>query len=151
MAMELQAEAERKKRAQILESEGIRQSNINVAEGKKQQAILQSEGQYEETVNRAKGAAQAIRARAIATAEGLNKISSALQSNLGKDAASLHLAEQYVAAFSKLAKESTTLLLPSNTSDPASMVASAMSIYKKVGTSGGGSTQGGQDIDSVSD
>lgn len=36
-AMELQAEAERRKRASILESEGMRQSKINVAEADKQQ------------------------------------------------------------------------------------------------------------------
>eukprot|EP00958_Prasinococcus_capsulatus_P016505 scaffold1827_cov421-Prasinococcus_capsulatus_cf.AAC.19 len=137
MAMELQAEAERKKRAQILESEGVRQSNINVAEGQKQQAILQSEGKYEEAVNRARGEAEAIRERAKATAEGLNRISSALQADLGKDAASLHLAEQYVAAFAKVAKESTTLLLPSSASDPATMVASAMSVYSRIRPSGG--------------
>lgn len=35
--MELQAEAERRKRASILESEGQRQAVINVAEGEKQQ------------------------------------------------------------------------------------------------------------------
>lgn len=35
--MELQAEAERRKRASILESEGQRQAKINVAEADKQQ------------------------------------------------------------------------------------------------------------------
>jgi len=34
--MELQAEAERRKRAQILESEGTSQAKINVAEARKQ-------------------------------------------------------------------------------------------------------------------
>ena len=42
----MQVEAERKKRAAILESEGIRESEINVAQGKKQAAILASEGQF---------------------------------------------------------------------------------------------------------
>ena len=41
-AMQMQVEAERKKRAAILESEGIRAADINVAEGKKQARILQS-------------------------------------------------------------------------------------------------------------
>ena len=41
----MQVEAERKKRAAILESEGIRESEINVAQGKKAAAILASEGQ----------------------------------------------------------------------------------------------------------
>lgn len=41
--MELQAEAERRKRASILESEGQRQARINVAEAHKQSVILASE------------------------------------------------------------------------------------------------------------
>ena len=41
-AMQMQVEAERKKRAAILESEGIKTAEINVAEGKKQAQILQS-------------------------------------------------------------------------------------------------------------
>lgn len=41
-AMQMQVEAERKKRAAILESEGIREADINVAEGKRQSRILAS-------------------------------------------------------------------------------------------------------------
>ena len=51
-----QAEAERKKRAQILESEGQRQSKINVAEGEKAQVILTSEAAKQDAINRAMGA-----------------------------------------------------------------------------------------------
>ena len=40
--MQLQVEAERKKRAAILESEGIREADINIAEGKRQARILGS-------------------------------------------------------------------------------------------------------------
>ena len=41
-AMQMQVEAERKKRAAILESEGIKAAEINIAEGKKQSRILAS-------------------------------------------------------------------------------------------------------------
>lgn len=41
-AMQMQVEAERKKRATILESEGIREAEINVAEGKRLARILAS-------------------------------------------------------------------------------------------------------------
>lgn len=41
-AMQMQVEAERKKRAAILESEGIREADINVAEGKRRARILAS-------------------------------------------------------------------------------------------------------------
>lgn len=40
--MQMQVEAERKKRAAILDSEGIREAHINVAEGKRQSTILAS-------------------------------------------------------------------------------------------------------------
>lgn len=41
-AMQMQVEAERRKRAAILESEGVRAAEINVAEGKRQSRILAS-------------------------------------------------------------------------------------------------------------
>jgi regulator of protease activity HflC (stomatin/prohibitin superfamily) len=44
-ALEKQMRAEREKRAAIAESEGERQSKINIAEGAKQQAIKESEGE----------------------------------------------------------------------------------------------------------
>lgn len=40
--MQMQVEAERRKRAAILESEGTREADINVAEGKRQSRILAS-------------------------------------------------------------------------------------------------------------
>lgn len=40
--MQMQVEAERRKRAAILESEGQREADINIAEGKRQAKILQS-------------------------------------------------------------------------------------------------------------
>ncbi|RHY23401.1 hypothetical protein DYB32_009212, partial [Aphanomyces invadans] len=120
-AMDMQAEAERKKRAEILDSEGERQAYINVAEGKKQAIVLEAEGN-----------AAAILARADASAEAIKKLSAALQSSGGEQAVALQIAEKYVEAFGQVAKESTTLLLPSNANDPASMVASALSIFANV-------------------
>ncbi|KAL1539813.1 stomatin-like protein 2, mitochondrial [Salvia divinorum] len=131
-AMEMQAEAERKRRAQVLESEGERQANINIADGKKTSVILQSEAAKMDQVNRALGEAEAIRARAQATAEGIAVVSKALKENGGVEAASLRVAEQYIQAFSQLAKKGTTMLLPSNPAQPASMMAQAFSIYKSM-------------------
>lgn len=48
-------EAERRKRATVLESEGTRESAINVAEGKKQAQILASEAEKAEQINQAAG------------------------------------------------------------------------------------------------
>ncbi len=59
-AMELQMAADRQKRATILESEGKRQSQINVAEGVKQESILKAEGTKQETILRAEGQQQQV-------------------------------------------------------------------------------------------
>ncbi|XP_077442508.1 stomatin-like protein 2, mitochondrial [Vanacampus margaritifer] len=128
-SMQMQVEAERKKRATVLESEGTRESDINVAEGRKQAQILASEGEKQEQINKAAGEAQAVMAKAEAKAKAIRVLSDALAEQNGNAAASLSVAEQYVSAFSNLAKESNTVLLPSNTGDISSMVAQAMTIY----------------------
>lgn len=120
-AMDLQAEAERRKRAEILESEGLRDAAINTAEGKKQSIVLQ-----------ARGEAEAIIARAQASAEGIIKTASAISSSSGRDAVAMRVAEQYIAAFSNLAQKSNTVLLPANTGDIAGMVTQALAVYDRV-------------------
>ncbi|KAF9601425.1 hypothetical protein IFM89_020181 [Coptis chinensis] len=130
-AMEMQAEAERRKRAQVLESEGERQANINIADGKKNSVILASEAAMMDQVNRAKGEADAILARAQATAKGIYLLSEAIKTNGGVEAASLRIAEQYIHAFGQIAQKHAL--------NPASMMAQAMSIYKTmIGGSGDG-------------
>ena len=59
-AMILQAESERKKRANILTSEGDRQANINVSEAEKQSQILQAEGAAEAMIIEAESSAKAL-------------------------------------------------------------------------------------------
>lgn len=76
--MQMQVEAERRKRAAILESEGVREADINVAEGKRQARILASEAQRMEQINHANGEAAAMLAVADARAKGLNIISKSL-------------------------------------------------------------------------
>ncbi|KAH3842976.1 stomatin-like protein 2, mitochondrial [Dreissena polymorpha] len=131
-AMQMQVEAERKKRASILESEGKREAEINVAEGRKQARILNSEANRTEQVNEAKGQAEATIAKARANAVSVALVAQALTRNNGMNAVSMRVAESYVEAFGKLAKTSNTVLLPTNTGDVSSMVAQAMSIYKKL-------------------
>ena len=65
--------AEREKRAVILNSEGVRDANINQAEGEKQRVIKESEAAKQQQINEAEGEAQAILAVARATAEGLRE------------------------------------------------------------------------------
>lgn len=145
-AMELQAEAERRKRASILESEGQRQSKINVAEAQKSEVILASEASKMDQINRAEGEAKAILARAEATAKGIQLLAESISQDGGANAVSLRVAEQYLDAFGEIAKKGTTMLLPTSANDPASMVAQALSIYGSVAAQqqqGGGGAPGG--------
>uniref|UniRef100_A0A8C6Z5T5 Podocin n=1 Tax=Nothoprocta perdicaria TaxID=30464 RepID=A0A8C6Z5T5_NOTPE len=122
-SMQMQVEAERRKRATVLESEGTRESAINVAEGQKQAQILASEAQKAEQINKAAGEANAMLVKARAKAEAIQLLAAALAQQHGSAAASLSVAEQYVSAFSQLAKDSNTLLLPASTGDVSNMVA----------------------------
>ena len=133
-AMHRQVSAERSKRAEILESEGQRQSAINIAEGKKQSVILASEAFKEEQINTASGEAEAILLKARATAAGIEAVATAIRENkeAAQGAVSLTVAEKYVEAFGKLAKESNTVVIPAQLGDLGGMIAGAMSIYGKV-------------------
>lgn len=128
----MQVEAERKKRAVILESEGLRQSSMNVAEGEKQARILRSEANMQEQINSAKGVAKAIELEAEARRRSLEQVTEALNKSGGSNAAGLLIAEQYVKAFKNLAKDTNTMILPSNIADVSSMVGQAMTVYKHI-------------------
>jgi regulator of protease activity HflC (stomatin/prohibitin superfamily) len=136
-AMHRQVTAERSKRAEILESEGQRQSAINIAEGRKQSVILASEALRAEQINMATGESEAILLKARATAAGIDAVANSIAS--GKESAqgavSLSVAEKYVDAFGKLAKEGTSIVVPGNVGDIGGMIATAMGVYGKVSES----------------
>ena len=73
-AMEKQMNAERNKRAAILQAEGEKQAAITLAEGQKQAAILQAEADKESQIRRAAGEAEAIREVAVAKAQEIQMI-----------------------------------------------------------------------------
>jgi len=131
-AMEKQMRAEREKRAVIAESEGTKQAKINNAEGDKQQFILQSEGEKMRRINEAAGRASEIEQVANATANGLRAISKAISEENGLNAVNLRIAEQYLGAFGNMAKQNNTIILPSNLSDIAGVVATATSVFNEV-------------------
>ncbi|HBE40535.1 MAG TPA: paraslipin [Bacteroidales bacterium] len=130
-AMEKQMRAEREKRATIAESEGQKQAKINVAEGDKQEFILRSEGEKQKRINEAAGRASEIEQVAVATANGLKAISAAISEENGLNAVNLRIAEQYLTAFANLAKMNNTVILPSNLSDIAGVVATATSVFNE--------------------
>jgi regulator of protease activity HflC (stomatin/prohibitin superfamily) len=130
-AMEKQMRAEREKRAVILNSEGVRDAQINEAEGEKQRVIKESEATKMQQINEAQGEAEAILAVATATSQGLREVASAVTDQGGPDAMQLRIAEQYIAQFGNLAKAGNTFVVPSNLADLTSMMALATDIAKR--------------------
>jgi regulator of protease activity HflC (stomatin/prohibitin superfamily) len=136
-AMEKQMRAEREKRATIAESEGEKQAKINRSEGDRQELIYRSEGEKQKRINEAEGRAAEIERVATATANGLREIAAAINERGGINAVNLRIAEQYLGEFGNLAKTNNTIILPSNLTDLAGMVATVTSVLKdqtKVGT-----------------
>ena len=72
--MEREKSAEAIKTADITESEGARQSQINIAEGEKRAAILTAEGARQAEILQAEGEQQAAVLRASGFSEALEKI-----------------------------------------------------------------------------
>ena len=140
-SMQAQITAEREKRARIAQSEGVRQEQINLASGQREADIKQSEGEAQAQVNesqgnkvaqinRAEGEAQALRLVADATADAIRVVAEAIRTPGGNEAVNLKVAEQYVEAFGKLAKESNTLIMPANVADIGSLVSAGMHIVQ---------------------
>lgn len=131
-AMEKQMRAEREKRAKIAESEGEKQAKINVAEGVKQELIAKSEGEMQKRINEATGKSSEIEQIATATANGLRAIATAISEENGLNAVNLRIAEQYLSEFGKLAAQNNTMIIPSNLTDIAGVVATATSVFNEV-------------------
>jgi regulator of protease activity HflC (stomatin/prohibitin superfamily) len=129
-AMQAQITAEREKRALIAASEGRKQEQINIATGEREAAIAKSEGEKQASINRAQGQAAAIVAIADASAEALRKTAAAIREPGGSDAVNLKVAEQYVNAFSQLARTNNSIIVPANLSDISGLIASAMQVVK---------------------
>ncbi len=123
-------------------SEGERDAAVNIAEGQKQQVIKASEAKKQQQINEAEGAASAILAIAGATAEGIRRVAESIGIPGGYEAVQLRVAEQYLTKFGELANASdSTLIVPANVADAASVVATAMNIIKRQAGPGGQETQ----------
>ena len=129
-AMQQQITAEREKRAVVAASEGRKLEQINLATGAKEAAIAQSEGEKQAEINKAEGQAAATLAIAQATAEALRMVAEATNAPGGMNAVNLQVAEKYVEAFSKIAKQGNTLVVPANLGDLSTLVTSAITMVK---------------------
>ena len=122
-AMEKEMRAEREKRAVVAESVGKKEARINEAIAEREQLIQSSEGEKQRRINEADGRAYEIQKTAEATALGIRTIAEAISVPGGEQAMSMKLAEAYIREFGKLAGENNAMIIPSDLSDVASLVA----------------------------
>jgi regulator of protease activity HflC (stomatin/prohibitin superfamily) len=120
-AMERQAETERQKRAEILNTLGKRQAQINVAEGIREASILTAEGD-----------AKAIQIKAEADAESINILCQALSAVNGIDAVKLRISEKYLEAFAGYGKNENSLIVDFNPNDVAGIVEKSFNLFDEV-------------------
>lgn len=138
-AMERQSNAERMRRAEVLESQGYRERMINKSEGDRQSAINQAEGEAESMRLRAEAEATRIRLlaeanalstklRAEATAEALSRIGEVIRQPGGRDAMVQQIAEKYVGELAEMAKHSKMMIVPDRPNDIASVITTALGV-----------------------
>ena len=130
-AMQQQITAEREKRALIAASEGRRQEQINIATGEREASIARSEGEKQAVINKAQGEASSILAVAEANAQAIERVASAIRQPGGAEAVQLKVAEKAVEAYSRVAADATTtLVVPSDMGQVASLISSAMKMVQ---------------------
>ena len=124
-AMEKQMRAERERRESILKAEGDKQSQILIAEGEKESTILRAEAEKAKKIAEAEAQAEAIRLVYEAQARGIELINKA---NPTKEYVTL---EGYKALEKVANGQSTKLIIPSELTNLASTLASAIEIVKE--------------------
>lgn len=149
LAMDLEAEAERKKRKTILESQGERDSQENIAQGRKRATELVSEANMIEEMNMAKGEAFAIEQKATAYASAIQKLTDAINREGGERAVAFKVAEKYIESFGNLAKRGNTIIVPANVNDAAGMITQAATIFDNVFHKKGGDNGGARGTSGV--
>jgi regulator of protease activity HflC (stomatin/prohibitin superfamily) len=127
-AMSKQMKAEREKRANILEAEGLRQAAILKAEGEKQAVILEAEATKEKQVLEANGEAEAIKQVADAEKYKIEVVYNAIHA--GNPTNDL-IAIKYLDAIGRVAEgQATKIFLPLETSGITASIGGIAELFK---------------------
>lgn len=132
VAMEKQMQAERNRRAEILNAEGEKQSLILRSEGEKASKINQAEATKQSQILRAEGEAQAIILNAQAEADAILRVAEAVRSG-NTDPATYMLAMKYVDTLREMTsgKDNKTVYIPYEASSVLSSIGSIQSLFQK--------------------
>ena len=132
VAMEKQMQAERNRRAEILNAEGEKQSLILRSEGEKASKINQAEATKQAQILRAEGEAQAIILNAQAEADAILRVAEAVRSG-NTDPATYMLAMKYVDTLREMTsgKDNKTVYIPYEASSVLSSIGSIQSLFQE--------------------
>ena len=130
MAMEKQMQAERNRRAEILNAEGEKQSLILRSEGEKASKINQAEAVKQSEILRAEGEAKAIILNAQAEADAIRQVAQAVESTK-TDPATYILAMKYIDTLREMTsgKDCKTVYMPYEASSVLSSIGSIKSLF----------------------
>lgn len=132
VAMEKQMQAERNRRAEILNAEGEKQSLILRSEGEKASRINQAEATKMSEVLRAEGEARAIILNAEAEAEAIRRVAEAVSATR-TDPATYMLAMKYIDTLREMTtgKDNKTVYVPYEASAVLSSLGSLRTLFEK--------------------
>ncbi|MCM1348928.1 MAG: SPFH/Band 7/PHB domain protein [Firmicutes bacterium] len=132
VAMEKQMQAERNRRAEILNAEGEKQSLILRSEGEKASRINEAEAHKQSEILRAEGEAQAIILNAKAEAEAIRKVAEAVAQSK-TDPATYMLAMKYIDTLREMTtgQDNKTVYIPYEASSVLSSIGSIQSLFEK--------------------
>ena len=131
VAMEKQMQAERNRRAEILNAEGEKQSLILRSEGEKASRINEAEATKQSEVLRAEGEARAILLNAQAEADAIKCIAAAIASEQ-TDPATYMLAMKYIETLKEMTsgKDNKTIYMPYEASGVLSSLGSMRALFE---------------------
>ena len=130
VAMEKQMQAERNRRAEILNAEGEKQSLILRSEGEKASRINQAEAVKQAEILRAEGDARAIVLNAQAEADAIRKVAEAVAATQ-TDPATYMLAVKYIETLKEMTtgKDNKTVYIPYEASSVLSSIGSIKNLF----------------------
>ena len=130
VAMEKQMQAERNRRAEILNAEGEKQSVILRSEGERTSKINQAEAVKQAEILRAEGEARAIILNAEAEAEAIRRVAEAVATTQ-TDPATYMLAMKYIETLKEMTtgKDNKTVFMPYEASSVMSSLGSLKSLF----------------------
>ena len=131
-AMEKQMQAERNRRAEILNAEGEKKSRILRSEGERESEINAAEAVRQAEILRAEGEAKAQILRAEAEAEAIRRVAEAIK-DTHTDPATYMLAVKYIEALQEMVsgKDNKTVYIPYEASGILSSIGSIKGLFNK--------------------